>query len=185
MLFNCFCPIPCYCFFVLYYCTNLCHSREPFSIPLSLLGLSQGVLTGVVMGCCQRSPPLSASTSVSSASLMVECQKETRFLWDVIHLPYILIWTASVNHTKTSASSVSLNLSSRSFYLISLYHITIVYLINNGQYDLYCLHVWTDITVKMNCNTSLKSLSYILLWPDIWRTITEAHRLIELYHYTA
>lgn len=37
VLFNCICPVPFYFSLFLYYCTDLCHSREPFSIPLSLL----------------------------------------------------------------------------------------------------------------------------------------------------
>lgn len=82
-LFNCICPIPILFFFLsLHYYTDVCHSGEASSIPLSAFspsGLSRGVLTGVVMGCCQRSPPLSASTS---ASLIVECPKGNQVsLW--------------------------------------------------------------------------------------------------------
>lgn len=84
VLFKCICPIPSYfiSFSLLLYQFvsfpwTLFHSTVS---AFSLSGLSRGVLTGAIMGCCQRSPPLSVSTSVSSASLMVECQKETKFL---------------------------------------------------------------------------------------------------------
>lgn len=113
VLFNCICPIPSYSFsfsLLLYrfmsFLWSLFHSTVS---AFSLSGLSRGVLTCVVMGCCQR-------------SLLCQCRRLSAWpgswsnvekkpdsfvdIWDVIHLKYILIWTASVYHTETSAPAV-------------------------------------------------------------------------------
>lgn len=109
VLFNCICPVPSYSFLFLHYCADLCHSREPFSIPLSLLSPSPAFPGGV--NWCYNGM---LSEEPSSVSVNV-CQFSQSHGWmsdffvdigDVIHLQYVLIWAASVYYVETSAPAV-------------------------------------------------------------------------------
>lgn len=110
VLFNCICPIPFYFFsfsLLLYrfvsFPWSLFHSTVCF--------LPVRPFPGGVNWCCNgmlSEEPSSVSVNVCQSHCWMSKRKPDFFvdIWDVIHLQYVVIWTALVNCTETSAPAV-------------------------------------------------------------------------------